>query len=168
MELIEIFKEILWIKSCGFTLKEYQNAIRKGRKLKELGADFKGRTFNFKTVYEGSKKEAVGYMNEYKYLNLKNKNIIEFKIDDSSIEKEIYLNEENIEGKNLREIPVFNEIAAGDPIEINDEKQENFYLPKEWVDRNNENFILKIKGNSMIEKDINDGDGVAIGVIKKN
>ena len=68
----------------------------------------------------------------------------------------------------LREIPVFNEIAAGAHIEINDEKQENFYLPKEWVDRNNENFILKIKGNSMIEKDINDGDGVAIGVIKKN
>ena len=51
-------------------------------------------------------------MNEYKYLNLKNKNILEFKIDDNSIEKEIYLNEENISGKNLREIPVFNEIAA--------------------------------------------------------
>ena len=33
-------------------------------------------------------------MNEYKYLNLKNKNILEFKIDDNSIEKEIYLNEE--------------------------------------------------------------------------
>ena len=65
-------------------------------------------------------------MNEYKYLNLKNKNILEFKIDDNSIEKEIYLNEENISGKNLREIPVFNEIAAGNPIEINDEKQENF------------------------------------------
>ena len=85
-------------------------------------------------------------MNEYKYLNLKNKNILEFKIDDNSIEKEIYLNEENISGKNLREIPVFNEIAAGNPIEINDENQENFYLPKEWVDRNNDNFILQIKG----------------------
>ena len=33
-------------------------------------------------------------MNEYKYLNLKNKSILEFKVDDSSIEKEIYLNEE--------------------------------------------------------------------------
>ena len=85
-------------------------------------------------------------MNEYKYLNLKNKNILEFKIDDTSIEKEIYLNEENISGKNLREIPVFNEIAAGNPIEINDEKQKNFYLPKEWVDINNDNFILQIKG----------------------
>ena len=101
-------------------------------------------------------------MNEYKYLNLKNKNILEFKIDDNSIEKEIYLNEENISGKNLREIPVFNEIAAGNPIEINDEKQENFYLPKEWVDRNNDNFILQIKGDSMIEKNINDGDLVVI------
>lgn len=101
-------------------------------------------------------------MNEYKYLNLKNKNILKFKIDDNSIEKEIYLNEENISGKNLREIPVFNEIAAGNPIEINDEKQENFYLPKEWVDRNNDNFILQIKGDSMIEKNINDGDLVVI------
>lgn len=101
-------------------------------------------------------------MNEYKYLNLKNKNILKFKIDDNSIEKEIYLNEENISGKNLREIPVFNEIAAGNPIEINYEKQENFYLSKEWVDRNNDNFILQIKGDSMIEKNINDGDLVVI------
>ena len=101
-------------------------------------------------------------MNEYKYLNLKNKSILEFKVDDSSIEKEIYLNEENIDEKNLKEIPVYNEIAAGQPIEINDEKQENFYLPKEWVDKNNENFILKIKGDSMIEKNIDTGDLVVI------
>lgn len=264
MDIREIFDEILWIKSCGFTIEEYQNAIRKGRKriirkcsfsreylyslmevynaqlmdmgykdkyddvlsaikyarkhnhkyshiifeeiqnytraeielvkelsnkekyssviftvgdslearenlwlvkgrkLKELGADFKGKTFNFKTVYEASKKETVAYMNEYKYLNLKNKSILEFKVDDSSIEKEIYLNEENIDEKNLKEIPVYNEIAAGQPIEINDEKQENFYLPKEWVDKNNENFILKIKGDSMIEKNIDNGDLVVI------
>ena len=264
MDIKEIFDEILWIKSCGFTIEEYQNAIRKGRKriirkcsfsreylyslmevynaqlmdmgykdkyddvlsaikyarkhnhkyshiifeeiqnytraeielvkelsnkekyssviftvgdslearenlwlvkgrkLKELGADFKGKTFNFKTVYEASKKETVAYMNEYKYLNLKNKSILEFKVDDSSIEKEIYLNEENIDEKNLKEIPVYNEIAAGQPIEINDEKQENFYLPKEWVDKNNENFILKIKGDSMIEKNIDNGDLVVI------
>ena len=260
MDIREIFDEILWIKSCGFTIEEYQNAIRKGRKriirkcsfsreylyslmevynaqlmdmgykdkyedvlsaikyarkhnhkyshiifeeiqnytraeielvkelsnkekyssviftvgdslearenlwlvkgrkLKELGADFKGKTFNFKTVYEASKKETVAYMNEYKYLNLKNKSILEFKVDDSSIEKEIYLNEENIDEKNLKEIPVYNEIAAGQPIEINDEKQENFYLPKEWVDKNNENFILNIKGDSMSEKNIDNGD----------
>ena len=264
MDIRESFDEILWIKSCGFTIEEYQNAIRKGRKriirkcsfsreylyslmevynaqlmdmgykdkyddvlsaikyarkhnhkyshiifeeiqnytraeielvkelsnkekyssviftvgdslearenlwlvkgrkLKELGADFKGKTFNFKTVYEASKKETVAYMNEYKYLNLKNKSILEFKVDDSSIEKEIYLNEENIDEKNLKEIPVYNEIAAGQPIEINDEKQENFYLPKEWVDKNNENFILKIKGDSMIEKNIDNGDLVVI------
>mgnify|MGYP004628704911 FL=1 len=264
MDIREIFDEILWIKSCGFTIEEYQNAIRKGRKriirkcsfsreylyslmevynaqlmdmgykdkyddvlsaikyarkhnhkyshiifeeiqnytraeielvkelsnkekyssviftvgdslearenlwlvkgrkLKELGADFKGKTFNFKTVYEASKKETVAYMNEYKYLNLKNKSILEFKVDDSSIEKEIYLNEENIDEKNLKEIPVYNEIDAGQPIEINDEKQENFYLPKEWVDKNNENFILKIKGDSMIEKNIDNGDLVVI------
>lgn len=264
MDIREIFDKILWIKSCGFTIEEYQNAIRKGRKriirkcsfsreylyslmevynaqlmdmgykdkyddvlsaikyarkhnhkyshiifeeiqnytraeielvkelsnkekyssviftvgdslearenlwlvkgrkLKELGADFKGKTFNFKTVYEASKKETVAYMNEYKYLNLKNKSILEFKVDDSSIEKEIYLNEENIDEKNLKEIPVYNEIAAGQPIEINDEKQENFYLPKEWVDKNNENFILKIKGDSMIEKNIDNGDLVVI------
>ena len=70
--------------------------------------------------------------------------------------------QENIDEKNLKEIPVYNEIAAGQPIEINDEKQENFYLPKEWVDKNNENFILKIKGDSMIEKNIDNGDLVVI------
>ena len=57
---------------------------------------------------------------------------------------------------------MYNEIAAGQPIEINDEKQENFYLPKEWVYKNNENFILKIKGDSMIEKNIDNGDLVVI------
>ena len=28
----EIFDEILWIKSCGFTIDQYQVAVRKGRK----------------------------------------------------------------------------------------------------------------------------------------
>lgn len=59
-------------------------------------------------------------------------------------------------------IPVFSEIAAGQPILINDEYNGIFYLPKEWISIPNDTFILKIKGNSMIKANIDDGDYVVI------
>lgn len=35
-------------------------------------------------------------------------------------------------------------------------------MPSDWVGNSNELFILKIKGDSMINKNINDGDYVVI------
>ena len=62
----------------------------------------------------------------------------------------------------LEQIPVFNNIAAGEPILISPEQQDTFTLPKYWVKGGNKKFILKVKGNSMIKANINDGDLVVI------
>ena len=62
----------------------------------------------------------------------------------------------------LEKIPVYENIAAGEPILINEEQQDTFVLPKFWVRSSNDKFILQVKGNSMINAGINDGDLVVI------
>lgn len=97
------------------------------------------------------------------YINLK-RNISHKFIKDSNSISEIYIENNGIEEKveNIRSIPVYNEIAAGKPILINDTLEGKYFLPSEWVGNSNELFILKIKGDSMINKNINDGDYVVI------
>lgn len=77
---------------------------------------------------------------------------------------EIYIEENGIENKvtDLRTIPIYNEIAAGAPILINEEFAGKYMLPAQWVNNLEELFLLKIKGHSMINKNINDGDYVVI------
>jgi len=92
------------------------------------------------------------------------KNISHKFIKDSTVTGEIYIEDNGVEKKvdNLRSIPVYNEIAAGMPILINNEFQGKYFLPSEWLGTLNNLFILKIKGESMINKNINDGDYVVI------
>ena len=135
----------------------------KGRKFKTLGADFKGKTFAFKKEFKEDKNSEKNYMNTFQYVNLKYKNIVEFNIDSYSAKKEIYLEDNTIfSEEELVEVDVYNDIAAGNPIEINDEVEEKFNLPKSWLERGKDTFILHVKGDSMIDKNINDGDLVVI------
>jgi superfamily I DNA/RNA helicase len=82
------------------------------------------------------------------YVDIKRNNKYRF-IKDASAIGEIYIEENGEETKveNVQAIPVFNEIAAGTPILINDSLQGNYYLPSEWVGAANDIFILKIKGD---------------------
>ena len=48
------------------------------------------------------------------------------------------------------------------PLLINPEQEGNFYIPKYWLKGIKDAFILKVKGDSMIGADINDGDFVVI------
>ncbi len=57
---------------------------------------------------------------------------------------------------------MFSNIAAGNPIEINDNIEGTFYLPKYWLERGKDTFILRVKGDSMVDKNICDGDLVVI------
>ena len=135
----------------------------KGRKLKTLGADFKGRSFAFKKEFKEEKIKEKDYMEKFQYVNLKYKNVVEFNMDSSSSKKEIYLEDNTIfNEEELVEVDVYSDIAAGNPIEINDEIEEKFNLPKSWLERGKETFILHVKGDSMIGKNINDGDLVVI------
>lgn len=98
-----------------------------------------------------------------KYIDLSRKVCHEFFVD-SDNSGEVYTGDDNFTEKseNLVEIPVFNEIAAGSPILMNDSVESKCYLPKEWVRASKDVFILKIKGDSMVNKNINDGDHVVI------
>lgn len=97
------------------------------------------------------------------YINLKRNTSNKF-IKDSNSVGEIYIDNNGIEEKveNIRSIPIYSEIAAGKPILINDTLEGKYFLPSEWVGNSNDLFILKIKGDSMINKNINDGDYVVI------
>ena len=61
-------------------------------------------------------------------------------------------------------IPLLGSIAAGNPIEAIDNPNELVSVPKNLISTKNQYFGLKIKGLSMIEKGIFDGD---IAIIKK-
>lgn len=139
----------------------------KGRRLKTLGADFKGKSFSLKKEF--NKEEKLNniienkFIDKFEYVNLKYKNIVDFNLDNGSSKKEIYL-EDNIvfSEDELIDVNVYSDIAAGTPIEMNDEVIEKFPLPKSWIERGKDTFILHVKGDSMIEKNINDGDLVVI------
>lgn len=97
------------------------------------------------------------------YIDLK-RNLSHMFIKDTAMIGEIYIEDGGIEEKveDVIEIPVFNEIAAGNPILMNDAVEDNYYLPKDWIRKSKDVFILKIKGDSMVKKNINDGDYVVV------
>jgi len=61
---------------------------------------------------------------------------------------------------NARELPLFGYIAAGRPLEV-DLSDETIAVPQHLTTRG-ENYVLKVRGDSMIEDGIFDGDLVII------
>ncbi|RII33926.1 repressor LexA [Clostridium chromiireducens] len=98
-----------------------------------------------------------------RYIDLK-RNVHHSFIKDSGTVNEIYVEHDGIEERvvDVIEIPVFSEIAAGNPILMNEYIEDNYYLPKDWVRSTKDVFMLKVKGDSMINKNIYDGDYVVI------
>lgn len=87
-----------------------------------------------------------------------------FSVDGSTREIMIEdLNEPIILTKeSLMRIPIYTEIAAGEPITLVDEITDMCYLPLEWISDKSNLFFLKIKGDSMVNAEINNGDFVLI------
>lgn len=160
----------------------------KGRSFAALGYDMKGKSVSLRSIFiedinveseinEANelvmKKEAeieaaksnnsTMNANIIEYIDLK-RNISHRFFKDSGAEDEIYIEYDGAEEKaeNIVTIPVFNEIAAGSPILMNDSVEDNYSLPKEWVRNTKDVFMLKVKGDSMINKNIYDGDYVVI------
>lgn len=71
-------------------------------------------------------------------------------------------NEDEYTNEELRQLSVYSDIAAGEPILINPDVEGNFQLPKYWLKGIKDCFILKVKGDSMIGADIYDSDYVVI------
>jgi len=84
-----------------------------------------------------------------------------FKRDINQLD-EIISEEEIINADSLVNIKIYADIAAGIPIEIVDEVRGNFKLPKEWIRNRQDLFMLTVKGQSMINANIHNGDLVLL------
>ena len=62
------------------------------------------------------------------------------------------------EEKELIDIPIVGKVTAGMPILATENIEDMFQLPINYVKHNNDLFILKVTGDSMIEAGILDGD----------
>lgn len=146
----------------------YSELVKKGRVYAKKVFGNNKKIYNFKVdVVEKNNRQAVNeefnIKEKYKFFDLKHRRNFHFSIENTGFEEKILGElDEKYSDDELEQIPVFNNIAAGEPILISPEQQDTFNLPKYWVKGGNKKFILKVKGNSMIKANINDGDLVVI------
>lgn len=79
----------------------------------------------------------------------------------ASIELDLDGECEFVEKEDLERLPVYGCIAAGRPIHLNPELDQEIYLPKRWV-TGGRYFILRVHGDSMTGVSIDHGDMVVI------
>lgn len=60
--------------------------------------------------------------------------------------------------KEMINVPIIGKITAGQPILATENIEDTFPIPIDYIKHNNEVFMLKVTGNSMINAGINDGD----------
>lgn len=149
----ELYNESSTRKTCDKNDDIYGNLYNKKTASEELNINTNNnadgdRAMEFETV---------------KYIDL-NRNVCHEFISDFYESGEVYTSDDNFKNKveDLVNVPVFSEIAAGSPILMNDEVEYRCNIPKSWVRSSKDLFILKIKGDSMVNKNINDGDHVII------
>ena len=65
-------------------------------------------------------------------------------------------------GEDLPEVPVLGTVAAGAPIEAIEDGGESIRVPGQMMARPDETFALRVRGDSMIEDQICDGDVVIV------
>ena len=146
----------------------YSELVKKGRVYAKKVFGNNKKIYNFKVdVVEKNNKQVINeefnIKEKYKFFDLKHRRNFDFSIENTGFEEKILGElDEKYSDDELEQIPVFNNIAAGEPILISPEQQDTFTLPKYWVKGGNKKFILKVKGNSMIKANINDGDLVVI------
>lgn len=133
----------------------------KGRNIKTISTNSNVKSFIFKGNLSINKCDDL--MEKYQYIDFKHKNISEFNMDRSINGMELYLRDELcFSEKELLNLPVFNDIAAGNPIEISDGVVGSFYLPEVWIGKSKNIFVLTVKGDSMVGKNIDDSDLIVI------
>lgn len=67
--------------------------------------------------------------------------------------------------KEMLHIPIIGRVTAGIPILATENIEDTFPVPTDYIKHNQELFMLKVIGNSMINAGINDGD---LAIIEKN
>lgn len=99
----------------------------------------------------------------FKYVDLRHGNTISYKREISKLE-EIIIGEdqEYTDKKSLIEVPLYSNIAAGEPIEISPVAEDHFYIPDYMLRGVKKCFFLQVRGDSMKNANINHGDYVLI------
>jgi len=146
----------------------------KGKRINSKPLGEKLKTYSFKNNYRAQEKNDkditmenldINALENFQYCDIRHNRAYEFMRDYSRI-SDIIVNDEKGEfeyiNEELLELPVYSDIAAGEPILINSEIEGNFYIPKYWLKGVKNAFILKVKGDSMIGVQINHGDYVVI------
>ena len=67
----------------------------------------------------------------------------------------------NLTRREMVNVPIVGQVAAGEPILAQENIENYFPIPKEFMP-NNQTFLLKVKGESMINAGILDGDMVLV------
>lgn len=105
------------------------------------------------------------FMDYFDYCDLKHNKSYSFAVDTSNV-NELILNpngeNEVISEEELKQVPVYSDIAAGEPILISDEFEGTFNIPNYWLKGVKDAFMLRVKGDSMIGANIHHGDYVLI------
>lgn len=65
------------------------------------------------------------------------------------------------------DLPHFGFIAAGSPIEPHEDPTASFKVPASMVDKDKPGYALQVKGNSMVEDGILDGDYVIVEYVEE-
>lgn len=100
----------------------------------------------------------------YKYINLKSSSESLLTRDVNNIYDIVVSSvgeNKNYKDMELSDIPIYSNIAAGEPIYMNDQVVDKFPLPRDWF-KEDGHYILKIKGDSMVGAGIDSGDYVVI------
>jgi SOS-response transcriptional repressor LexA len=79
-----------------------------------------------------------------------------------NIKELIFDNERVSTQEDLKSLCAYSDIAAGNPILLNSNIEEEFYVPNEWITGGSNCYMVKVKGHSMINANINNGDLVVI------
>jgi SOS regulatory protein LexA len=149
----------------------------KGKRVNTKPLGEKVRTYSFKNNYNTQEKLIenckditntnldINSFENFQFCDIRHNRAYDFMRDYSRI-ADILVNDEKGDyeyiNEELLELPVYSDIAAGEPILINSEIEGNFYIPKYWLKGVKDSFILKVKGDSMIGANINHGDYVVI------
>jgi repressor LexA len=86
--------------------------------------------------------------------------VVEDKVENNAEKKEEATARRRDEGSSARELPLFGYIAAGRPLDV-DVSNELITVPDHLTTRG-ENYVLKVRGDSMVDDGILDGDLVII------
>ena len=102
---------------------------------------------------------------EYRFVDLARNRQYSFLRDEECADEVIIEHggiQKTFSGSQVVKCPVFADIAAGAPIEMQDGIREICALPFEWISAPSETFALTVKGNSMVNAGIDHGDLVLL------